>query len=75
MAKINFSFSGWVVEADVTKVTETATGNEIDVSGVNEREVARRLNEGEWTIALGDHLYENRKNEIEIFDFVAEGDE
>ena len=43
-----------------------------DVTSLSEKEVAARLDSGEWTIALGDYLYDSsRKGEIELFDFEA----
>jgi hypothetical protein len=69
MAKVNFSFQGWINSADIKEVTVTETVNDLNVEGVPGDELVVKLNSGEWTIALGDHLYNNRKNEIEMFDF------
>lgn len=69
MPTVSFSFSGWVVGADVTKATD-AEGKSVDVSRMTAEELARRLNAGELFISLGNYLYDNsRRTEIELFDF------
>lgn len=68
---ISFSFRGWVSAADVDRVTVTSTMKEIDVTDVDAHDIAEKLNSGEWMLSLGDHLYDNRRAEIEIFDFEA----
>ena len=69
MPKVSFSFSGWVVDADVATATD-ANGKEVDVSGMAAKELADKLTAGDLFISLGDYLYErNRKSEIEVFDF------
>ena len=67
--KIDFSFSGYVVGAEIEKVSDGETGEVLDVTNLNPEEVLEKLNNGEYLISLGDYLYESRKNEIEIFDF------
>lgn len=69
MHNISFSFSGWVSCADISTVTVTATGVELDVTDIPTKEVVEKLESHEWCISLADHLYSNRKNEVEIFDF------
>jgi len=71
MPKIDFSFSGWVRGAIITEATDTTTGNPVDVREMSGPELERKLDSGELCISLGDHLYENRKSEIEMFDFEA----
>lgn len=66
MANISFSFSGWVADATVDKVTVVETGEEIDVSDKSAAEVIARLNDGTWSISLGDHLYSGGETEINI---------
>ena len=69
MPNVNFSFSGWVVDADVATATD-ANGEEVDVSEMAGKELADKLEAGDLFISLGDYLYgRNRKSEIEIFDF------
>lgn len=65
---INFCFQGWVRGATVRVVTDS-TGHLLDVAGMSSKKVAEKLNSGEWAISLGNYLYDNCKNEIEIFDF------
>jgi len=71
MPKIGWSFKGWISGADIREVTETETGNVIDVSKMSAAEVADKLNACTWLIALGDHLYSSKS--IENFDFEADG--
>lgn len=70
MPRIDFSFSGWVRNADVTKATD-CNGKEVDVSAMDDEELAKKLRIGELFISLGDHLYVSNKEEVEIFDFEA----
>lgn len=67
--KVNFSFSGWVIGADVKKALDVDSGKEIDVTGMTSEELVAKLNSGELAISLGDYLYDNRDAEIGIFDF------
>lgn len=68
MPKIDFCFSGFVQGADINECVNFA-GQPVDVSKMNPKELAAKLEKGELFISLGDHLYCSRKNEIEIFDF------
>jgi hypothetical protein len=68
MPKIDFCFSGYVRGANVTEVTD-ANGKQVSVSDLDAKTLAKKLESGELFISLGDHLYENRKGEIELFDF------
>lgn len=70
MPQIDFSFSGWVQGASIQTVTVNETGESLDVSNMAPETLAARLESGEYSISLGDYLYENnRKAEIEITDF------
>ena len=73
MPQIDFSFQGWVRGADVTDATN-AQGEKVDVSNMDAKELAEKLEKGELFISLGDHLYDNKDSEIEIFDFEECGD-
>ena len=68
MPRLDFSFQGFIRGADVTRATTTA-GETIDVTTLSAEELSRRLEVGDLTITLGDHLYTTQKVEIEIFDF------
>jgi hypothetical protein len=72
MPKIDLCFQGWLRGAEINNVTVTATGEYLDVSECNAEEITNKLAAGEWTIALGDHLYDSDDAEIEVFDFTAE---
>lgn len=72
MPKISFGFSGYCNGVEVSEVSETATGNKVDVSQMDAETLIKNLNEGLWCLSLGDYLYEGRKNEIEMVDFEAD---
>lgn len=68
MPKIDFCFSGWVRGAEIETATD-CEGKKVDVSNMDSSVLASKLEKGELFISLGDYLYDNRENEIEIFDF------
>ena len=70
MPQIDLCFQGYLRGANVTKATD-ADGKEVDVSQMDAKELAAKLDKGVLFISLGEHLYESRKNEIEMFDFAA----
>lgn len=70
MAKIDLSFSGWICGAEVTKATDTS-GNSVDVSTMPAVELVAKLKSGDLFISLGDYLYENDDEEIDLFNFEA----
>jgi len=72
MPKIDFCFSGWVRGAEVETATDDK-GKSVDVSKMDASELARKLSKGELFISLGDYLYDNHSNEIEMFDFEKNG--
>ena len=69
MPKIDLCFQGWLRGAIITEAAETATGNKVDVREMSAHELTQKLDSGELCISLGEHLYESRKAEIEMFDF------
>lgn len=71
MAKITFNFTGWVRDAEINEVTITKTGKKKDVTHVLPDELIKNLRSGKWSIALGDHLYNNKESEIDLSDFEA----
>jgi hypothetical protein len=70
MPKMDFDFRGFVRGANITEATNP-DGEKVDVSKMSGTELQNRLNDGELSISLGDHLYESRKNEIEMTDYEA----
>jgi len=71
---IDFSFSGYINGARITKVTENLKRapyfRVISTEGMTPKKLAASLNSGKYTISLGDFLYENSEDqEIEITDF------
>jgi hypothetical protein len=68
MPQIDFCFSGWVRGAKITRATDVE-GKKVDVSKMESSVLASKLTKGELFISLGDYLYDNRDNEIEMFDF------
>ena len=70
MPRIDFSFQGWIRGADVTHCIDPKTGERVDVSSYTALELAQKLQKGDLTVALGDYLYDDRREaEIEIFDY------
>lgn len=70
MPRVDFCFQGYVLGASVDKATDV-NGKEVDVSKMNAKTLADKLEKGELFISLGDHLYEGRKNECKLHDFQA----
>lgn len=68
MAKISFSFCGWVRGANVETGSEP-NGKDVDVSKLSSAEIVDMLNSGKLSICLGDHLYDSDDAEIEISDY------
>lgn len=73
MPKIDFCFSGWVRGAEITQATNSE-GQTVDVSQMPTTELVQKLEAGELTVSLGDHLYASRKNEVEMFDWTPSND-
>lgn len=73
MPRIDFSFQGWIRGATITHCYDPHAHKRVDVSGMTAAELVQKLNKGELTTALGDHLYSNAAAEIEIFDFDGSG--
>lgn len=67
--KINFSFSGWIRDAEINEVTVTATGKKKDVTHILQEELVKNLRNGTWSIALGDYLYNSKEADIDLTDF------
>lgn len=68
MPRIDFSFSGWVRGADVTECTDDQ-GNPVDVSEMDNEQLAELLEKGELFISLSECLDNCKDNEVEIFDY------
>jgi hypothetical protein len=66
--RVDFSFQGVVRGARIRKATDQ-NGEQVNVVGWSDKRLAKALNAGKLFISLGDYLYGNRKNEIEMFDF------
>ena len=71
MPQVDFTFSGWVRGANITKATNDK-GKSVNVSKMSAKTLAKKLETGKLFISLGDYLYESSKEtEIEINDFAA----
>lgn len=68
MPKINFCFSGWINDANITTCAN-ADGNQVDVSQMTPDELIQKLNSGELFLSLKESLNNSDSEEIEIFDF------
>lgn len=72
MPRVDFSFQGWVRGAEITSAMDN-NGNDVDVSEMDPRVLADKLEKGVLSISLGDYLYkDNTDAEIEIFDYEVE---
>lgn len=71
MPKVDFNFSGWVRNAEVTTATNIH-GNTVDVSKMNSDELAKKLEKGELSISLKDYLNKTEED-VEVFDFEGAG--
>ena len=71
MPKMNLCFQGWLRGVEIRRVTETASGEYVDVSQLSAEEVEAKLSNGEWLVSLKDLLNTEiaDEEEIEIFDF------
>jgi len=68
MPKISFCFQGHINGVEVTKASDVE-GKQVDVSNMDADKLCRKLNDGELFISLGDYLYKNNNEEIELYDF------
>jgi len=67
---ISFYFRGWVeIDAKELKCSHVERSNAVVTSRFTLKELVDKLNAGEFALALGDYLYDNRDAEIEISDF------
>lgn len=67
--RISFCFQGWVSGADIDKVTEVATGNEVSVSGKSVKELVDGLTNGKYALSLSESMDCCKQSECEIFDY------
>ena len=69
MSSISFTFSGYITSADIKNATDI-NGNLVDVEDMSDKELVKKLQNGDLFISLGNYLYENhRRAEIKISDF------
>ena len=70
MPMIGFCFQGWV-RINLETVQEASTGNDVDVSEMDDKELEEKLKEGIYTIDLSESLRDSEDKEIELHDFGA----
>ena len=70
MPMIVFCFQGWV-RINLETVQEASTGNDVDVSEMDDKELEEKLKEGIYTIDLSESLRDSEDKEIELHDFGA----
>lgn len=69
MPRVDFCFSGFIRGANIQKASNVQ-GKEVDVSKMTGEELAKKLENGDLFISLGDYLYNNHQNsEVEISEF------
>jgi hypothetical protein len=57
MPRVSFDFSGHVSNADIHVVYEVGSGQNVDVRGWTNQQLADALTSGTHIISLGDYLY------------------
>lgn len=69
MPEIHFSFSGWVNSALITEAYNIKSGEKVDVSKMDAKELINKIESGELAISLSDALDSCASSEVELFDY------
>ena len=70
--KISFTFSGWVENAEIEKVTEVATGKDVDITQVDNETILKNFESGKWAIGFVDAYENSNKTDCDMTDFQLE---
>ena len=61
MPKINLCFFGWFNDVDVKTAINLANNQEVDISNMEQRQLIKKLNSGEFALSLKNKLIWNKQ--------------